>query len=92
MTRPQLPASCINILTSRLTQFGQNSLAVQCASDFGGTLPVGATVLERFDAVAGNEIHHCVLTTQQSRNSLYLFDAVVDALNQGPLVLNGVTA
>ncbi|MCY1222937.1 hypothetical protein D9M72_350450 [compost metagenome] len=63
---------------------------MQVADHLHDALAFGTLVVVVFQAVVGNQVHHRVLALEQAQDAVHFFLAVVDALEQRPLVLDGI--
>ena len=85
-----MSAAGIDILAGRLTQGRQHATLAQHPYHGDGPLVRGARIAQTFDCVVGNQVHDRVLACQQTGDALDLVVAVVDAVDQGPLVLHRI--
>ena len=88
--RAQLAAAAVHVLPGAVADLGQHATAVQAADDLADALGIGALVIIAFQAVEGNDVEHAVLALEQAHDGVELVVAVVDALEQRPLILDRI--
>ncbi len=61
---------------------------MQVTHDLHDALAIGTLIFVIFQTVIGDQVHHRVLALEQAQDAIHLILVVVDALEQGPLVLD----
>src|SRR5690606_29428195 len=87
----ELAAAAVDILPRGIAHLGQHAVAVQVAHDLADAFAFRTLVFVRFQAVVRDQVHHRVLALEQPDDAVHFRLAVIDALEQGPLVLDGIT-
>ena len=90
-TRAQLAAAAVDVLAGRLAQLRQHAAALQRARHRGGALPAPAARNRRPSTrVVRDQVQHRVPAGEQPHDAVDLVGAVVDAVEQRPLVLDRI--
>jgi len=73
-----------------VAQLGEYAPPVQAARHPGGTLPARTPEPVALRGVVGNQVHHRIFSGQQAHDAVQFRLAVVDALEQRPLILDRI--
>ncbi|MCY1236922.1 hypothetical protein D9M72_495980 [compost metagenome] len=63
---------------------------MQRTDDLADALGIGALVVIPFETIEGNDVEHAVLALEQTHDGIEFVVAVVDALEQRPLILDRI--
>lgn len=89
-TGAQLAATAVHVLPGAVPHLGQDTVAVQIMDNLADALWIGALVVVLFKTIEGNDVQYAILALEQAQDGVEFVVAIVDALEQGPLVLDRV--